>query len=176
MFSRRFAMGHRLIAGASEKCGLPHGHNETVCVTLRAAAPAGLDGGANMVEPFERAKAGWHRWIDGHVDHALQLSAADPLLGWFRTHEPARVPRILVTPGDPTTELLAACMMAKLNALLSADGRRLACAALRLEETPTNAVVFEGDPAGVLPPAWPNPWWARADMSINDLAAAEVKP
>ena len=170
VFSRRFAMGHRLIAGSSEKCALPHGHNEVVSVTLRAAAPGPLDGTANMVEPFERAKASWHRWIDEHVDHALQLSAADPLLGWFLREEPGRAARILVTPGDPTTEVLAVCMMAKISALLVADGGRLVCAEIRVEETPTNTVVFSGDPAGFLPAvAEARPWWGRADMSINDF-------
>ncbi|MCQ4158791.1 6-carboxytetrahydropterin synthase [Roseomonas sp. GC11] len=175
VFSRRYAMAHRLIAGLSEKCAIPHGHNETVTVTLRARAPAPLDGGANMVEPFERAKSTWHRWIDGHVDHSLHLSADDPLLDWFAAREPHRLPRILVTPGDPTTEILALCMMAKLNALLAAEGGRLTCAAIRIEETPTNTVRFEGDPLAFLPrPAPRRPWWQRADMSINDLALAEA--
>lgn len=175
VFSRRFAMGHRLIAGGSEKCAIPHGHNETVTVTLRAASPSRLDGVANMVEPFEQAKATWHRWIDHHVDHALQLSEADPLLDWFARHEPARLARILVTPGDPTTEMLACCMMAKLNALLAHEGGRLVCADIRLEETPTNTVTFTGDPLAALPQvADRDHWWCRADMTINDVSGNDV--
>jgi 6-pyruvoyltetrahydropterin/6-carboxytetrahydropterin synthase len=170
VFSRRFAMGHRLIEGCSEKCAIPHGHNEIVTVTLRAVSSSRLDGKANMVEPFERAKALWHRWIDDHVDHALQLSATDPLLGWFVRHEPQRLRRILITPGDPTTEMLACCMMAKLNALLAHDGRRLVCAQIRLEETPTNTVTFDGDPLTMLPETAPrDAWWCRPDMTINDF-------
>ena len=170
VFNRRFAMAHRLISGLSEKCAVPHGHNEVVTVTLRAAAPAPLDGGANMVVPFERAKGTWHRWIDDHVDHSLHLSADDPLLEWFAAREPHRLPRILVTPGDPTTEVLAACMMAKLNAFLASDGGRLVCAEIRVDETPTNTVTFAGDPTAVLPRSpRRDPWWTRADMSINDL-------
>jgi len=169
VFSRRFSMGHRLIVGSSEKCSIPHGHNEIVTVTLRAAVPAALDAGANMVEPFERAKAVWHRWIDEHVDHALQLGEGDPLLGWFKAHEPHQLRRILVTQGDPTSEMLACCMMAKLNAFLDDDGGRLVCAEIRLEETPTNTVSFAGDPLAFLP-RQTHAWWRRADMSINDLA------
>jgi len=170
VFNRRFAMAHRLIAGLSEKCAVPHGHNEIVTVTLRAATPASLDGGANMVVPFERAKGTWHRWIDDHVDHSLHLSADDPLLDWFAGREPHRLARILVTPGDPTTEVLAACMMAKLSAFLAADGGHLICAEVRIDETPTNTVSFAGDPRAILPSvAQARPWWARPDMSINDL-------
>lgn len=173
VFTRRYSMAHRLVAGGSERCAVPHGHNETVTVRLQAASPAPLDGVANMVEPFERAKATWHRWIDGRVDHALQLSEADPLLAWFRAHEPHRLDRILVTPGDPTTEVLACCMMAKLNAFLAADGGRLVCVEVRIEETPTNTVAFDGDPLAVLPAPREADrcWWRRPDMSINDLPA-----
>ena len=170
VFSRRFSMGHRLILGASESCALPHGHNETVTVRLQATRPARLDGSANMVLPFARAKAAWHRWIDESIDHALQLGQNDPLLGWFATHEPARAARIVVTPGDPTTELMTCLMMAKLGAFLAADGGLLRCVEIRLEETPTNSVVFDGDPLAMLPvpDAVLQHWWHRPDMSIND--------
>ena len=172
VFSRRFSMGHRLILGGSESCALPHGHNETVTVRLAATHPAPLDGAANMVLPFARAKATWHRWIDDHLDHALQLGEGDPLLGWFAANEPARAARIVATPGDPTTELMACLMMAKLGAFLRSEGALLRCAEIRLEETPTNAVLFDGDPLALLPAPRPPAacWWRRADMSIADTA------
>jgi 6-pyruvoyltetrahydropterin/6-carboxytetrahydropterin synthase len=172
VFSRRFAMAHRLIAGLSEKCAIPHGHNEIVTVTLRAVSPTPLDGATNMVEPFERAKATWHRWIDDHVDHSLHLSSDDPLLEWFAVREPHHLKRILVTPGDPTTEVLAVCMITKLNTFLAADGGRLVCTSIRVDETPTNTVTFDGDATAFLPKTAQNRlWWTRADMSINDLDA-----
>lgn len=176
VFTRRYSMAHRLIAGLSEKCATPHGHNEFVTVRLQATEPSRMDGDTNMVEPFERAKAQWHRWIDNHVDHAFQLSDADPLLDWFRQHEPARQSRIMITPGDPTTEMLACCMMAKLNALLAADGGRLVCVEIEVQETPTNTVRFNGNPLSTLPSrAQGVYWWARPDMTINDLPALKVE-
>ena len=168
VFSRRFAMAHRLLADASAKCAMPHGHNEVVTVRLVARQPLPLDGHANMVESFERAKSAWHGWVDGSLDHALQLAEADPLLGWFRIHEPQRLGRILLTPGDPTTEALACCLMSKCNAFLAADGARLRCTEISLEETPTNTVRFDGDPDEWLPVPG-NRWWRRADASVNDL-------
>ncbi|NVN31899.1 6-carboxytetrahydropterin synthase, partial [Endobacter medicaginis] len=152
----------------------PHGHNETVRVWLRPTAPARLDGAANMVEPFARAKARWHRFVDTRLDHGLQLSSCDPLLGWFSAHEPHRAARIVVTPGDPTTELLALCLSAKLGAFLAGDGGRLAVAAIEIEETPTNTVRFAGDPLEMLP-AGVVGWWRRADMSVNDLALRDTE-
>jgi 6-pyruvoyltetrahydropterin/6-carboxytetrahydropterin synthase len=173
VFTRRYSMAHRLMADATSKCAVPHGHNELVTVKLQASAARRLDGIANMVEPFEIAKTHWHRWIDEEVDHALQLSDRDPLIGYFRQHEPERLSRLLVTPGDPTTELLAACFMAKLNAFLEKDGGLLRCVEVAVEETSTNTVTFTGDPAQALPDRSVTgnraDWWWRADGSINDL-------
>ncbi len=173
VFTRRYSMAHRLLAGGSEKCAMPHGHNEFVSVRLEPTRPGRLDGHANMVEPFERAKRIWHRWIDEHVDHAFQLADRDPLIGYFAGHEPERLNRVLVMPGDPTTELLACCFMAKLNAFLAEDGGRLHCVEIKIEETPTNTVIFTGDPTDMMPvgaeEAGRTPWWRRPDMSINDL-------
>ncbi|GAN88149.1 6-carboxytetrahydropterin synthase [Komagataeibacter intermedius] len=170
VFTRRFSMAHRLLSGDSERCALPHGHNEYIRAHLRATNPTALDGHANMVMPFQRAKGVWHGFIDNHVDHALQLAENDPLLAWFAGNEPQRARRILVTPGDPTTELLACLLMAKLNAFLAADGGALTCASIEIEETPTNTVRYSGDPLAVLPQprTAPHCWWRRADTTISD--------
>ena len=170
-FTRRFSMSHRLRSQASEKCAVPHGHNEYVTVRLAAREPRPLDGETNMVMPFEAAKRRWHDWIDARVDHTLQLGLDDPLLTYFRENEPEQLDRVLVTPGDPTTEALAACFMAKVSAFLAAEGGSLTCTEVSIEETPTNTVVFDGDPAVFLPRnGFPQtPWWQRADDSINDL-------
>ena len=171
VFSRRYAMAHRLRFCGSEKCAIPHGHNETVTVRLTATEPARLDGTANLVVPFDEAKGRWHEWIDAHVDHALQLSEDDPLIDYFAAHEPDRLRRIMTFPGDPSTETLAACFMSKANAFLTADGGRLRCTQVGVEETPTNCVTFDGDPAAVLPERdGADFWWQRADMSINEFA------
>lgn len=173
VFTRRYSMAHRLMADRSSKCAIPHGHNEIVTARVAATAPERLDGHRNMVAPFEDTKRLWHDWIDQSVDHALQLSHDDPLIDYFRKAEPDKLARLLIMPGDPTTELLAACFMAKLNAFLARQGERLRCVELQIEETPTNAVIFTGDPVDVLPETSGQnqmPWWRRADMSINEFA------
>lgn len=163
-------MAHRL-RRSERKCAIPHGHNEYVRVVLQGLEAKRLDGDRNDVTPFGMAKGRWHAWIDNHVDHALQLDEADPLVGHFCQHEPEMLDRLLLVPGDPTTEMLAACFAAKANAILAAEGLALTCARVEIEETPTNTVVFEGDPVEVLPVAvQENRWWWRPDTSINDLA------
>lgn len=171
VFTRRFSMGHRLIHGASESCALPHGHNEFVTVKLSPTQPARLDGHGNMPVSFQKAKSTWHRFVDEKLDHALQLAEDDPLLDWFKAHEPARARRIVVTPGDPTTELMVCLMMAKIGAFLQAEGSLLRCTELSLQETPTNTVTFSGDPNDFIPTrnTISECWWHRPDMSVSNI-------
>lgn len=164
-FTRRYSMAHRLIGGASVKCAVPHGHNEVVVAHLQPQGNACLDLHDNMVVEFQEAKSLWHEWIDQQVDHALQLSQTDPLLNYFKVEEPEKLQRILLTPGDPTTELLAVCFKAKLQSFLTAQALLVQCSAIEITETPTNQVTFSGDPYSHLPRQG---WWARSDMSIND--------
>ena len=172
-FTRRYSMGHRLYSLKGSPCVIPHGHNEYVKVTLVYDGDDALDGGSNMAASFRQMKKRWHDWIDGHVDHSLHLASRDPLLDYFREREPENLRYLLITPGDPTTEALAACMFAKISAFLAAEQNGMRCTRLEIEEPPTNTVVFSGDPDKALNmgqydgPAIP--WWKRADMSINDL-------
>jgi 6-pyruvoyltetrahydropterin/6-carboxytetrahydropterin synthase len=173
-FTRRYAMAHRLIADPTGKCATPHGHNEFVTVRL-AAKRAFQFSASNMDAAFETVKGRWHAWIDDHVDHALQLNASDPLIGFFRDHEPYRLSRLMVFPGDPTTEALAAVFFLKLSAFLEADALPFTVAEVRVEETPTNAVRITTealDPAACGLSA--GHWARRADMSINDFGRVSV--
>ncbi|MBX3511880.1 MAG: 6-carboxytetrahydropterin synthase [Hyphomonadaceae bacterium] len=168
-FTRRYAMAHRLLATQSPKCAIPHGHNEYVTVKLDPLAPFRF-GEANSAAPFETVKRRWRQWIDEHVDHALHLGEADPLIAYFREHEPALMKQIMTFQGDPTTEALAACFFLKLSAFVADEALPFAVREVRVEETPTNTVVIARenfDPAacGLRAGAWP---W-RADMSINDF-------
>ncbi len=174
-FTRRYCMAHRLLAGLAPKCAFPHGHNEYVRVRLAPRTNIPLDGVGNMVEEFGAAKRLWHQWIDDSVDHSFHLSERDPLVEYFLEHEPATIPRLLITPGDPTTECLAACFLDKLTAFLLAQRSLLECTSIRISETPTNAVTLYATSKRVLPETSHLPWWRRADMSINDLADSALR-
>jgi 6-pyruvoyltetrahydropterin/6-carboxytetrahydropterin synthase len=169
VFHRRYAMAHRLLAAPSSKCIVPHGHNEIVSVRLAPKTRFSF-GGANALAPFETIKRRWHDWIDNHVDHAFQLNQDDPLIGFFREHEPERLKRIMTFLGDPTTEALAACFWLKLDAFLNAEHLPFTVSEVRVEETPTNVAIvtrdnFDADACGLPQHAWPR----RADLSINEF-------
>ena len=142
-------MAHRLVSGQALRCATPHGHDEYVEVELQATRPAPLDGAANMVAPFARAKGRWHRFVDERLDHAFQLAEGDPLLPIAREHFPEW--RLVVTPGDPTTELMAALLALKCQAFLDREDVGLRVARLTLRETPTNSVTLRGDPSDIAP-------------------------
>jgi 6-pyruvoyltetrahydropterin/6-carboxytetrahydropterin synthase len=168
-FTRRYAMAHRLLATQSPKCAIPHGHNEFVTVRLDPLTPFHFSP-ANSAAPFELVKQRWHAWIDTCVDHTLHLGEDDPLIGFFREHEPQRLAQIMTFHGDPTTEALAACFFLKLSAFVAAEKLPFSVREVRIEETPTNTVVlgreaFDPASCGLRAGAWP---W-RADMSINDF-------
>jgi 6-pyruvoyltetrahydropterin/6-carboxytetrahydropterin synthase len=167
-FTRRYAMAHRLRADPLSKCATPHGHNEIVTIRVKPAGPFRF-GGSNMDAPFEAVKRRWRTWIDDHVDHALMLDEADPLVDYFRANEPERLSRVMTFPGDPTTEALAACFFLKGAAFLAHDELPFEMDEVRVEETPTNAVILSRatfDPAqcGLAHGVWPR----RPDMSINE--------
>ncbi len=172
-FKRRFSMAHRLRFDRNSKCLVPHGHNEFVTVTLQSKSGRVDWGGANYAASFADLKGRWHGFIDDSVDHAFQMGHDDPMIGYFRDHEPELLPRLLIIRGDPTTEAVATALLMKLNALLAAHLPDFECVRLAIEETPTNTVIVT--PADVA--ACPIPlgeWCHRADMSINDLLPASA--
>lgn len=166
-FSRRYSMAHRLTSGAAPSCGVPHGHDEVVTVEIASGSNAPLDPATNMLVEFDVVKRRWFEWIDRSVDHSFHLNEGDPLVGYFREREPELLPRLLLTPGDPTTEIRALCFKLKLQAFLDAGGRGLRCLRLTIQETPTNAVICEAVSGQRFLPAGDR-WWTRADPSISD--------
>lgn len=168
-FTRRYAMAHRLLAEPMDRCATPHGHNEFVSVTLAPTRTVDL-GGDNRLANFSDVKRRWHAWIDGAVDHAFQLNGADPLIGFFRAHEPYRLERLMVFPGDPTTEALCAAFFLKLSAFIAADALPYRVVEVKVEETPTNSVSLHEAYAAAATAGFAETSWARrADMSINDF-------
>ncbi|ESQ74369.1 6-carboxytetrahydropterin synthase [Asticcacaulis sp. AC402] len=173
-FKRRFSMAHRLRFDSVSKCMTPHGHNEFVAVSLQPKASAkGMDwGNANYAASFADLKRHWHGFVDDALDHAFQLGADDPMLSYFRDHEPELLPRLLVIRGDPTTEAVATALYMKLNAILARFMPDFECVRFEIEETPTNSIVLT--PQDVIAcPIRLGEWCHRADLSLNDLMPLE---
>jgi 6-pyruvoyltetrahydropterin/6-carboxytetrahydropterin synthase len=164
-------MAHRLTSGVAPSCSVPHGHDEVVTVDIIESSNGGLDPATNMLVEFDQVKRRWFEWIDDAVDHSFHLGHSDPLIAYFQTSEPELAARLLVTPGDPTTELRAACYSAKLSAFLTGDNPEFRCRKLTIQETPTNSVEYRPSEERKVVPSGEDHWWNRRDMSINDLSA-----
>ena len=164
-------MAHRLNSGVAPNCSVPHGHDEVVTVDIGARESGGLDPETNMLVEFDQVKRRWFEWIDKAVDHSFHLAETDPLVGYFRENEPHLLSRLLITPGDPTTEIKTACFFSKLNTFLKADNPAYLCNRLVIQETPTNAVEFQGESVESLLPQGDH-WWNRPDRSINEFVDA----
>lgn len=173
-FTRRFSMAHRLIHSSSKKCAVPHGHNEFVIVRLAYIGEKSFGPETNCAADFSELKGDWHRWIDGAVDHAFQLGEGDPMIAYFQEHEPQHLGRLFITPGDPTTELLAALFFAKLSAFLEELKLPFKVREVTVEETPTNSVSVEEGDLELFPRLAEHGWWSRPDSSINDLEGNAV--
>ncbi len=172
-FNRRYSMAHRLNSGIAPNCQVPHGHDEVVTVELAEKSNAGLDPETNMLVEFSRIKGRWFQWIDKSVDHSFHLGHKDPLITYFKENEAHLIPKLLVTPGDPTTELRAACYAAKLAAFLAEENPNFFCSRLAIQETPTNAVLFRPSFATDVVAAGAEHWWNRPDLSINEFVGSE---
>jgi len=167
-------MAHRLLADRTSKCATPHGHNEYVRVTLSAKSPGAVKWGqANYARSFDELKRDWHRFVDEALDHAFQLGEDDPLIGFFREHEPDLLPRLLIIPGDPTTEAVALALYHKLNAILAVHAPDFECIRFEIEETPTNTVILTREDITHGPRL--ADWCHRADLSLNDLLPPEIR-
>ena len=168
-FSRRYSMAHRLTGDAAPNCRIPHGHDEVVTIKIIENSNRGLDPETNMLVEFSQAKGRWFEWIDKAVDHTFHLNESDPLIDYFRQNEPEMLKKILTTPGDPTTEIRAACYAAKLRTFLDAENPDYWCLKLTIQETPTNSVEFRPFLTKSVVAKGDQHWWNRPDLSINDL-------
>ncbi len=172
VFSRRFSVAHRLLQCGSEKCQIPHGHNEIVKARVSYIGGQSLDSESNIAADFADLKTDWHRWIDNSVDHTFHLGDRDPLINYFETHEPQRLSRLLVTPGDPSTECLAALFLCKYQSFLGAANAPFEVSSIELIETPTNTVEIRKADISFFPGLSTDGWWRRADSSINNFELA----
>ncbi len=129
---------------ASQKCRSIHGHRWIITLTLGTLAL----NEQGMVLEFSELKTIWRTWLDTHLDHALLLNSADPMVAAVQTVEPSA--RLFLMATDPTTEHLAHLLhdqaqivIAKLDPKGSV---KVQC--VRVEETQVNAAEYRPGDCG----------------------------
>ena len=171
---KKFEAGHRLIEGENRGtlCTQPHGHTWNVKAYFSPLKEKLLNQKENTIILFSKIKAKWHVWLDEAVDHSFIFNQQDPLLTFMREDLPFG--RHVVVPGDPTTEMVAVVLKAKLETFLKGGNLPITCHKLILNETQTNGIICTDDPAIHLPQPdnGITPWWLRNDFSTNDFTKA----
>jgi len=171
-FTRRFEAAHRFFGGDSIRCQSLHGHSWEVTVVIESnldpAIANPLARKERMLAEFGATKQAWHEFVDTTLDHSVMLNEADPLIHYLRKKEPGH--RIVATPGNPTTELLAALFKSKVNVFLRHTSNELLCGRVRLRETPTNTVELAhyGRYLDGLPTSSKH-WWNQPNNSGSDI-------
>jgi 6-pyruvoyltetrahydropterin/6-carboxytetrahydropterin synthase len=146
-FTYRFEAAHRFTKSCKESCATPHGH--TWYGTLELSGSDKLNQ-ADMLAEFALAKKGWKETIDKTFDHSFLANSEDPLLPHLKQILPEV--RLVLFPGDPTTELIAALLHRKAQKIIASIGLQdlLCVEAVTIQETPSNTVVYK-DKVGFLP-------------------------
>jgi len=136
-FKYRFEAAHRF-TDANSKCSTPHGHTWWVTLTLSHES-ADIDLANNFATDFKDLKSGWKRFVDNELDHHFFLNSSDSLASYLEKTEPNL--NVKLTPGDPTTEVLAALFLKKAESILGGLNH-ISVNSILLEETPTNSVLI----------------------------------
>lgn len=132
-------MAHRFWqAENSPKCRSIHGHSWQIILALRSPQ---LDPQGMVIE-FGQLKLCWRAWLDHHLDHALLLNAADPLVKLLQASDPNL--RVFTLSTDPTTECLAEFLYHQAQQILTELNcePQIHVERLRIEETAINSAEY----------------------------------
>ncbi len=164
-FRYRFEAAHRFTQGAT-KCSTPHGHTWWINLSLSHSVHL-IKSDTNFSWDFADLKKEWKSFVDGCLDHSFICNEKDPLL------EPLlkinSESRILKTPGDPTTEILAILFLKKARTLFK-KFEGVEVLKLTLEETPTNSISLSSKDLNEISKDYlnkDNMWWNSEDPLVR---------
>ena len=117
-----FDASHRLLHYQG-KCALLHGHRWKVEVWMegRVDQVTGILADYNMIRETVES-----------YDHQVILNEIDPMVACLMQFQP-----VITTPGDPTSELLAALLIKKIDLACKSAGLDATVVKIRVWESPT---------------------------------------
>lgn len=140
-FTHRFEAAHRFLNDSS-KCSTPHGHSWYVTIKLQTKSDH-FKQENNFSHDFYDLKKDWRKFVDEELDHHFFANSQDPLLAALKKEAPQA--RVKMTPGDPTTEALAALFFNKAEVIFK-NFAGVSVQEMELKETPTNSLrIDKGD-------------------------------
>lgn len=172
-FRYRFEAAHRFVNSASVQCMTPHGH--TWHATLHLEAKRNELDENDMVAEFSQLKSYWKKLITEVFDHSYMCNEEDALIPVLKTtHSECR---LLVFPGDPTTELISVMMFAKMqNYVQNSEIRHFVrITGINIEETPTNSLTCDREfyEECINQYHRPDNWWNSLDVYDRSFSHIE---
>lgn len=136
-FKYRFEAAHRFTQSTSPACMTPHGH--TWYATLHLQTSATLNKNDMSVE-FHQVKSEWKSLITNTFDHSFMVNMTDPLIESVSQIHPTA--RLILFPGDPTTELIALLLFNKCEMFMTQSqwNQQIVVSGITIDETPTNSI------------------------------------
>jgi 6-pyruvoyltetrahydropterin/6-carboxytetrahydropterin synthase len=117
-----FDASHRLLHYQG-KCANLHGHRWRVEVWIDGT----IDAVSGILVDYNEIKA-----VVDRFDHQIMLNENDPMVSCITRFQP-----VITTPGDPTSELLAATIMDQINACCGEAGKDARVVRIRVWESDT---------------------------------------
>ena len=117
-----FDASHRLLHYRG-KCHNLHGHRWKVEIWITGRT----DDETNILVDYNEIKE-----VVNRFDHQIILNMADPMVPRIEEFHP-----VITTPGDPTSELLAALIRDAIEGKYSGNGKNITVDTIRVWESPT---------------------------------------
>lgn len=172
-FKYRFEAAHRFTQSSSPSCMTPHGH--TWYATLHLQSHVGLNANDMAVE-FQQLKGAWKDLITNVFDHSFMCNAADPLIEpLLDVHGGAR---LILFPGDPTTELISLLMFSKAEQFISSSPWKgqISVSGITIDETPTNSIHCDRAfyKENINRYATHSGWWTTAESTARNCTRVQT--
>lgn len=115
----------------------PHGHTWYASLHLKTTAPLNSN---DMSVEFHQLKSEWKDLITNVFDHSYMCNMSDALIEpLLKIHGSAR---LIVFPGDPTTELISLLLFSKCEKFIANSPWKdqILVSGITIDETPTNSI------------------------------------
>lgn len=172
-FKYRFEAAHRFTQSSSPSCMTPHGHTWYATLHLKSQAPLNAN---DMSVEFHQLKSSWKDLITNVFDHSFMCNVQDPLIEpLLHVHGGAR---LILFPGDPTTELISLLMFSKAEQFIAKTPwkEQVAVSGITIDETPTNSIhcnrSFYKENMGRY--AKYSGWWTSPDSTARNCQRVET--
>jgi 6-pyruvoyltetrahydropterin/6-carboxytetrahydropterin synthase len=172
-FKYRFEAAHRFTQSSSPSCMTPHGHTWYATLHLQSSSPLNAN---DMAVEFFQLKSSWKALISDVFDHSYMCNSTDPLIEpLLKIHGAAR---LILFPGDPTTELISLLMFNKCEKFISESQwkNQVSVSGITIDETPTNSI--HCDRAFYLENisryATHTGWWSTSEIAARNCIRVEA--